>query len=103
MHAVRRALVEAQAAAAGLPLLGVPLPWPCSNEEYERRMRLALERARAGGVTHVAFGDLFLQDIRDYRVRLLAGTGLEPLFPLWTTPERTGTLARTMLAAGLGA
>ena len=103
MHAVRRELVEAQAAAAGLPLWPVELPWPCTNALYEERMRAALTRARDDGVTHVAFGDLYLQDVRDYRVRLLEGTGLEPLFPLWTSPEETAALARTMLAAGLRA
>src|SRR5262245_12076573 len=70
MHAVRRTLVEAQAAAAGLPLWSVALPWPCSNEEYERQMRHVLAGARRDGVTHAAFGDLFLEDIRDYRIRL---------------------------------
>src|SRR5437899_11755286 len=67
MHAVRRELVEAQAAAAGLPLVPVLLPAPCPNEVYERRMREALAAARAAGVTHLAFGDLFLEEIRDYR------------------------------------
>ena len=103
MHAVRRELVEAQAAAAGLPLVPVMLPYPCTNEVYERRMRAALAEAKAAGVTHMAFGDLFLEDIREYRVRLLQGTGIEPLFPIWTTAEETPALARRMLAAGLGA
>jgi uncharacterized protein (TIGR00290 family) len=103
MHAVRRELVEAQAEAAGLPLWAVDLPWPCPNDEYERRMAAAMERARAEAVTHVAFGDLFLQEIRDYRIRQLAGTGIEPLFPLWGTPADTPELARRMLAGGLRA
>jgi uncharacterized protein (TIGR00290 family) len=103
MHAVRHALVEAQAAAAGLPLWTVPLPSPCSNAEYEQRMQAAIDRARAADVTHIAFGDLFLEDIRAYRIRLLAGTGIDPLFPLWRTPEQTPALARDMLAAGLRA
>ena len=89
MHAVRRALVEAQAAAAGLPLWPIPLPWPCANDDYERRMREAIARAGREGVTHLAFGDLFLQDIRDYRIRQLAGTGLQPLFPLWCSAAET--------------
>jgi uncharacterized protein (TIGR00290 family) len=101
MHAVRRELVEAQAAAAGLPLWDVPLPWPCSNAEYEERMRKTIARARAAGVTHVAFGDLFLEDVRDYRIRQMAGTGIEPLFPLWGAD--TATLARAMVHAGLRA
>jgi uncharacterized protein (TIGR00290 family) len=103
MHAVRRALVEAQARAAALPLWPVLLPWPCSNSEYERRMAAAIGRAREAGVTHLAFGDLFLEDIRAYRIRQLAGTGIEPLFPLWCAPHVTAQLARRMLAAGLQA
>jgi uncharacterized protein (TIGR00290 family) len=101
MHAVRRELVEAQAAAAGLPLVPVILPHPCSNEVYEERMKAAVAEAKSKGVTHVAFGDLFLQDIREYRVRLLEGTGVKPLFPIWTTAEDTPDLARQMLNAGL--
>lgn len=103
MHAVRRELVEAQAIAAGLPLMPVLLPSPCTNEAYEDRMRSALAEARAAGVTHMAFGDLFLEDVRDYRVRLLDGTGIEPLFPLWGTPDDTPGLARRMIEAGLRA
>jgi uncharacterized protein (TIGR00290 family) len=103
MHAVRRELVEAQAAAAGLPLWPVWLPWPCSNEVYEARMREAIARALDERITHMAFGDLFLQDVRAYRERQLAGTGIEPLFPLWGTPQDTPRLARQMLAAGLEA
>ena len=88
MHAVRRALVEAQAERTGIPLWAVELPWPCSNLEYEERMRAACQRATAEGITAVAFGDLFLQDIRDYRVRQLQGSGLEPLFPVWQIPTQ---------------
>jgi uncharacterized protein (TIGR00290 family) len=103
MHGVRRALVEAQAAATGLPLWPVPLPWPCTNEEYEKRMRAVLARARESGITQMAFGDLFLADVRAYRERLLEGTGITPLFPLWGTPADTPGLARQMLAGGLQA
>jgi uncharacterized protein (TIGR00290 family) len=103
MHGVRAELVRAQADAAGLPLWDVSLPWPCSNDEYETRMRAVVEKARSAGVTAFAFGDLFLADIRAYRERQLAGTGLEPLFPIWGTPEDTPALARTMVAAGLRA
>lgn len=103
MHAVRRTLVDAQATAAGLPLWSIPLPWPCSNAEYEARMRKAIDRALKEGVTHVAFGDLFLEDVRDYRVRQLTGSGLDPLFPLWGSPADTPGLAREMLQAGLRA
>jgi uncharacterized protein (TIGR00290 family) len=101
MHAVRRALVEAQAERTGIPLWAVELPWPCSNLNYEEQMRSVCERVTAEGITAVAFGDLFLQDIRDYRVRQLQGTGLEPLFPVWQIP--TEQLGRDMIAAGLKA
>jgi diphthamide synthase (EF-2-diphthine--ammonia ligase) len=101
MHAVRRELLEAQARAAGLPLWPVPIPSPCPNVEYERRMGEAIARARAEGITHVAFGDLFLEDVRRYRETTLAGSGVAPLFPLWALP--TDRLAREMLAGGLAA
>ena len=101
MHAVRRELLAAQADAAGLPLVEIPLPWPCSNDAYERRMSAAVDAARAGGVTHVAFGDLFLEDVRAYRERQMAGTSLTPLFPLWGLD--TARLAREMIASGLRA
>ena len=101
MHAVRRELLEAQARAAGAPLWPVPLPWPCSNEEYERRMGAAVARAKAEGITHVAFGDLFLEDVRQYRIQKLAGTGVGPLFPLWGLP--TDALAREMVRGGIQA
>ncbi|ODU00511.1 MAG: ATP-binding protein [Planctomycetes bacterium SCN 63-9] len=103
MHAVRRELVEAQAAAAGLPLFPLMLPFPCTNEVYEGRMRAAVAEAKSAGVTHMAFGDLFLEDIRSYRIRHLEGTGIEPLFPIWTTEDQTPDLARRMLEAGIGA
>jgi uncharacterized protein (TIGR00290 family) len=101
MHAVRTEVLEAQARALGLPLWTVPIPSPCPNEVYEQAMSVAVDRAVADGFTHVAFGDLFLQDIRRYREEKLAGTGLTPIFPLFdaNTPE----LARTMVAAGLRA
>jgi uncharacterized protein (TIGR00290 family) len=99
MHAVRRPLVEAQARAAGIPLRTVPLPWPCSNEEYEARMRVAVADAVAEGFTHTAFGDLFLEDVRRYREEKLAGTGLSPLFPMWGIS--TDALAARMVAEGL--
>ena len=102
MHAVRRELLDAQAAAAGLPLHVVPLPWPCSNEQYESIMRGAIAGFVADGFTHVAFGDLFLEDVRNYRETRLAGTGLEPLFPLWKT-KPTADLARDMIEGGLQA
>ena len=102
MHAVRRTLLEAQVRAAGLPLLAVPLPWPCSNAEYEEATARALGEARERwGITHVAFGDLFLEDVRAYRERQMAQVGLTPLFPLWGLPTRA--LARDMIAGGLEA
>jgi uncharacterized protein (TIGR00290 family) len=101
MHSTRRGILEAQAEAAGLPLISVPLPWPCSNLQYEEIMRGNCARALAEGVQAIAFGDLFLQDIRAYRERQLQGTGLEPLFPLWQIP--THELAREMIRAGLKA
>ena len=102
MHGVRVELVRAQARSAGLPLLEVPLPWPCTNARYESAFLAGLSEARAlWGVTHVAFGDLFLEDIRAYRERLLDGSQLEPLFPLWHQPTRE--LLDAMLTAGLRA
>ncbi len=103
MHAVRRELVEAQGQAVGLPLWRVDLPWPCANGVYEERMSEVVARAREQGISAVAFGDLFLEDIRAYREKQLAGTGLTPLFPLWGGPTDTPALARTMLDAGLRA
>jgi uncharacterized protein (TIGR00290 family) len=102
MHAVRRTLLEAQADAAGLPLHIAGLPWPCPNDEYERRMRAAVQQFVADGFTHVAFGDLFLEDVRSYRETRLANTGLTPLFPLWRTMP-TAQLGREMIASGLQA
>ena len=101
MHGVRRELLEAQATAARLPLWEVPIPHPCTNEVYEAQMRDACARAVNAGFTHVAFGDLFLEDVRRYREERLAGTGLTPLFPLWGM--RTESLARDMIRSGVRA
>lgn len=101
MHGVRRTLLEAQAAAAGLPLWPISLPWPCSNQDYELRMAEACRRAVSEGYGAIAFGDLFLRDIREYRERQLAGSGLQPLFPLWEKPTRA--LADEMIAGGVRA
>ena len=101
MHGFRQELLKQQAEAAGLPLWPVPLPWPCSNEQYETAMAAACARAIAEGIDAIAFGDLFLEDIRAYREAKLSGTGLEPLFPCWQIP--TDQLAREMIAAGLRA
>lgn len=101
MHAVRMEVLQAQADAAGLPLIVVPIPSPCPNDVYEAQMSAAIAKAKADGFTHVAFGDLFLEDIRRYREERMKGTGLTPIFPLWLRP--TDTLAREMLEGGLEA
>ena len=101
MHAVREALLDRQAEALGLPCNKVRIPWPCPNERYEREMERALAQARAAGVSHVIFGDLFLADVRAYREAKMAGSGIEPLFPLWG--RDTTQLARDMLAGGIQA
>ena len=102
MHAVRRELLHAQAAATLLPLHVVPLPWPCSNAQYEEIMRATVRGFVETGITHVAFGDLFLEDVRRYRAERLAGSGVAPLFPLWKTAP-TPELAGQMVSAGLQA
>jgi uncharacterized protein (TIGR00290 family) len=99
MHAVREELLEQQAAAAGLPLVKIPLPWPCPNQVYEEHMGLAMLRARQDGVTHMVFGDLFLEEIRRYREQQLALLDMTPLFPLWG--RNTTDLAEEMIAGGL--
>jgi uncharacterized protein (TIGR00290 family) len=101
MHAVRRELVEAQAERLGLRLWPVELPWPCSNAVYEELLSEVCRRAVAEQVDGIAFGDLFLQDIRDYREAQLRGTGLTPLFPVWHLP--TAELASEMIQSGLKA
>jgi uncharacterized protein (TIGR00290 family) len=101
MHAVRLALLEAQAAAAGLPLSVARIPSPCPNGVYERAMEEALAHAREKGVRGVAFGDLYLEDVRRYREERMRPTGLQPFFPLWGRPTRA--LADEMLAGGLRA
>lgn len=101
MHGFREQLLHQQAEAAGLPLWEVPLPWPCSNEVYEEAMAAACARAVAERVDAIAFGDLFLEDIRAYRIARLAGTGLEPIFPVWGIP--TDQLADQMITGGLRA
>jgi diphthamide synthase (EF-2-diphthine--ammonia ligase) len=99
MHGVRRALVEAQADAAALPLHLLTIPYPCPNETYEAIMGEFVARQAAAGVEAMAFGDLFLEDIRRYRETKLAGTGIAPIFPVWSIP--TARLAQDMIAGGL--
>ena len=101
MHGTREALLMAQLAAARLPAINVRIPYPCPNEIYEREMAVALEQAKRAGVSHVIFGDLFLEDIRAYRVSRLGRIGITPVFPLWHRP--TDALARDMIAGGLEA
>ncbi|MBV8897379.1 MAG: adenine nucleotide alpha hydrolase [Acidobacteriaceae bacterium] len=101
MHAVRRSLVMAQAEQVGLPLWPVELPWPCSNQDYECLMRGVCEQAVSAGATHIAFGDLYLEDVRAYRLKQLQQTGLAPLFPLWKLP--TAELALEMVRSGVRA
>jgi uncharacterized protein (TIGR00290 family) len=99
MHSTRRALVQAQAQAAGLPLREIQLPWPCTNEEYELAMGRACAQAVEQGITAIAFGDLFLEDVRKYRESRLQGTGLQPIFPVWGLD--TKKLIEEMLDSGV--
>src|SRR5262245_66476564 len=99
MRAVRESLLERQGALAGIPLWKVAIPYPCSNEEYERAMAGVVARARAEGARAMAFGDLFLAEIRAYREQQLAGTGIEPVFPLWGRP--TDAPGRELVRAGI--
>jgi len=101
MHSTRRELLQRQADAVGLPLQTIDLPNPCTNEQYDTIMRQFVTESSANEVKHMAFGDLFLEDIRTYREDQLKGTGIEPMFPLWGTPTRE--LAEQMLSAGLDA
>ncbi|MFN3596722.1 MAG: ATP-binding protein [Rubricoccaceae bacterium] len=103
VHDVPLGLVQAQSEALGLPLRTVPLPWPCPDATYRARFAQALHAAREAGTTHVAFGDLLLEDVRAWREALVRAAGLEPLFPLWAPPGGTAALARAMLRAGLRA
>jgi diphthamide synthase (EF-2-diphthine--ammonia ligase) len=101
MHGVREELLRAQLEAAGLPTIIVRIPYPCPNETYERAMAAAMQDAKARGITHIIFGDLYLEDVRAYRVKNLAGTGITPVFPLWGLP--TAALAQAMIEAGVEA
>lgn len=101
MHSTRLALLRRQAASAGLPLSVINIPYPCDNERYASIMRGFIEDSLANGVELMAFGDLFLEDVRRYREDQLSGTGVTPIFPLWDIPTRT--LAEQMFSAGVKA
>ena len=101
MHGVREQLLQAQLAAAGLAPIIVRIPYPCPKEVYERAMAAAMQDAKARGISHIIFGDLFLEDVRAYRERQLAGSGIAPVFPLWQRP--TSSLAREMISSGMEA
>jgi uncharacterized protein (TIGR00290 family) len=101
MHAVRRDLVELQAKRLGLSVHALELPDPCVNERYEELMRAGIAAARRDGATEIAFGDLFLEDVRSYRETMMAGTGVGTMFPLWGRP--TPELARRMVDGGIRA
>ncbi|MCB1221620.1 MAG: ATP-binding protein [Planctomycetales bacterium] len=101
IHGTSREVLYAQVAAIGLPLYEVNLPWPCPNEDYEQRMRECAYLLLGNDITALAFGDLHLADIREYREKLFAETGLDLLFPLWQ--RDTGELAQEMIAGGLQA
>ena len=93
MHGVREELLRAQLDAAGLPAIVVHIPFPCPNEIYEQRMASAMADAKQSGITHIIFGDLFLEDVRAYRERQLAGTGITPVFTFVGQVDR-GACAR---------
>jgi uncharacterized protein (TIGR00290 family) len=101
MHAVRRSLAEAQAKAAGVPLWEVDLPWPCSNADYESIMKETCKHAVDAGIECIAFGDLFLTEVRAYREKQLENSGMQPIFPVWGMSTRE--LARSMILSGLRA
>ena len=101
MHATRLEMLQRQAGAVGLPLQTINLPDPCTNEQYDAIMRHFVTESATRGIECMAFGDLFLEDIRKYRENQLKGTGIDPLFPLWGFPSRD--LAEQMLFAGLEA
>ena len=100
MHGVRMELVEAQAAAVGIPLWPIPLPWPCSNDIYEQRFRAVIERAENEKISQIAFGDLFLEDVRQYREQMFRNSSVEPTFPIWGTESTTSQLAQEMIQEG---
>lgn len=101
MHSTREELLIEQAKELSIPLIQIKIPCVCSNEIYEQQMRLAITDAQNQGVTHMMFGDLFLEDIRKYRKNMLCLTGITPVFPLWQRP--TKQLALEMIESGFKA
>ena len=101
IHGLRQELLAAQLEAAGLSAVIVRIPYPCPNEVYEREMAAAMDQAKVQGITHVIFGDLFLEDVRAYREARLQPIGITPVFPVWHQP--TGALARQMISSGVDA
>ena len=102
MHAVREELLDAQAEGVKLPLFKIPLPWPCSNADYEKIMQSTIDKLESEHqVTHIAFGDLFLEDVRQYRIDNMKRTNIKPLFPIWGVPTRE--LSKKMIETGLSA
>jgi uncharacterized protein (TIGR00290 family) len=101
VHSTRRELLQRQADAVGLPLQTINLPDPCTNEQCDTIMREFVMQSAAQGVQCMAFGDLFLEDVRKYREDQVSGTGIDPVFPMWGIPTRK--LAEQMLSAGLDA
>ena len=101
MHGVRRALLEEQSRATGIPLMEVEIPTGCDNKTYEEQMDKATDRMKAEGIEYIIFGDIFLQDIREYREKNLKGTGITPVFPLWG--ENTHDLAKKIIGSGIEA
>jgi uncharacterized protein (TIGR00290 family) len=101
IHAVRLELLQRQAEAVGLPLHIIDLPSPCTNSQYEAAMETFITGAKQQGIECIAFGDLFLEDIKEYREAKLSGTGISPLFPIWLRP--TDELAKEMISNGLRA
>ncbi len=101
IHGIRKELLELQAQNLDLPLYQVRIPYPCSNEAYENAMKAFINEAAGLGVEYIAFGDLFLQNVREYREKLLAGTGIKPLFPIWGIS--TQSLSSQMVSSGLRA
>jgi diphthamide synthase (EF-2-diphthine--ammonia ligase) len=103
MHGVRRALVYRQAQALGLPVWELNIPPDCDDQRYDALMIEAIRRFEDSAISYIAFGDLFLENVRSYRETRLSGTSIHPLFPIWASPEQTPMIARQILEAGIKA